>query len=57
MLTVTVALPLKPPEVAVTVADPLVMPVASPAGLTDTSFEFEEPQVAVEVRSCVEPSE
>jgi hypothetical protein len=57
MLTVTVAVPVKPPELAEIVAEPLVTPVATPAALTVTSLAFEELQVAVAVKSCVDPSE
>jgi hypothetical protein len=57
MLTVTVAEPVMPPELPVIVAKPLLTAVAKPAACTVTAFVFDEDQVAVAVRSLLEPSE
>jgi hypothetical protein len=56
-LTVILAEPKKPPEVAVTVADPLFTAVATPAAVTETALVLDEDQIAVAVRSLVELSE
>jgi hypothetical protein len=57
MLTVMVAAAVKLPVLAEMVADPLVRPVATPAGLTETSLVLLEDQVTELVRFWVEPSE
>jgi hypothetical protein len=57
MLTEMVAAAVKPPELAETVADPPVRPVATPDGLTDTSLVLLEDQLTEFVRFWVEPSE
>ena len=56
-LTVMVVPAVKPPVLAEIVAEPLFRPVATPAGLTDTSLVLLDIQLTDAVRFCVEPSE
>jgi hypothetical protein len=55
-VTVSAAIPLTPPTVAVTVLMPGVREVARPAALTVATAVFELVHVAVLVRTAVEPS-
>jgi hypothetical protein len=54
--TVSVAVPLIPPSVAVTVLEPTVTPVASPPELIDATAVFPAVQLAAVVTTPVEPS-
>ena len=45
-----------PPCAALTLVDPLLLPVASPEALIVATVEFEEDQVTALVRFCVLPS-
>ena len=54
--TVTVAVPLTPVRVAVTVVEPELSAVATPAALMVATAGFEETQVALVVTFAVEPS-
>jgi hypothetical protein len=56
-LTVMAAELVKVPDWAVIVAAPLATPVTRPEVLTVATLEFEEVQVAEELRSLLEPSE
>jgi len=57
LVTVMAAEPVKVPDLAVIEAAPLATPVTRPEVLTVATFEFEEVQVAEELRSLLEPSE
>jgi hypothetical protein len=56
-LTVMAAELVKVPDLAVIEAAPLATPVTTPEVLTVATLEFEEAQVAEELRSLLEPSE